>query len=455
VAVLALVAFATTGATKQSGTAERSRASRGNATFLVPATAFSSDCSTDSALCLQEGRFLVEATWKKSDGSSGWGHPVNLSSDSGYFWFLEHDNVELVVKTLNGCTTNGHTWFFSGGLTNLEVAITVTDTTTGEVKHYSNPQGIAFLPITDTTAFGCPAGAEALSTGNPEEPPEGSFMDISAAAPSDLAPGCVEGDTTLCISGRFQVEATWETASGKSGAAHAVPLTSESGYFWFFDPSNVELLVKTLDACGIGKGQWFFAAGLTTVGVQLQVTDTFTGEVRTYANPLGTAFLPIQDTAAFSFCPTPTETPTPTLTPTPTSTPTVTPTPTRTPRPTRTRTPRPTPTPTPLPAVRINVTGLSFSPSSVTVHVGDRVEWVWAAAGLHSTTSGTCTGFCHGSPCTANGQWDSGLHGTPFVFSHAFLQTGTFLYFDRTDYFGICIDRPRRRHPVGTVIVVP
>lgn len=71
-------------------------------------------CSTDSTLCLQDGRFLVEATWKKSDGSAGMGHPVNLSADSGYFWFLEPDNVELVVKTLNGCSVNGHhSWFFA------------------------------------------------------------------------------------------------------------------------------------------------------------------------------------------------------------------------------------------------------------------------------------------------------------------------------------------------------
>ena len=34
----------------------------------------------------------------------------------------------------------------------------------------------------------------------------------------------------------------------------------------------------------------------------MTVTDMQTGAVRTYTNPQGTAFLPIQDTAAFPAC---------------------------------------------------------------------------------------------------------------------------------------------------------
>ena len=43
----------------------------------------------------------------KLDGSSGIAHAVALTADSGYFWFLEPGNVELAVKTLNGCSVNG------------------------------------------------------------------------------------------------------------------------------------------------------------------------------------------------------------------------------------------------------------------------------------------------------------------------------------------------------------
>ena len=80
-----------------------------------------------------------------------------------------------------------------------------------------------------------------------------------------------------------------------------VSLTGDSGYFWFFDAANIELVVKVLDACTLGNF-WVFAGGLTNVGVTLIVEDTQTGASKTYTNPIGTAFAPLQDTKAFS-CP--------------------------------------------------------------------------------------------------------------------------------------------------------
>jgi hypothetical protein len=114
---------------------------------------------------------------------------------------------------------------------------------------------------------------------------------------------CQPDVTTLCLNNsRFRVTAEWRT-SDASGIASAVPLTSDSGYFWFFSASNVEVLVKALDGCGFNSRYWVFAAGLTDVEVTLRVTDTQTGAFRTYVNPQGTAFQPIQDTSAFATCP--------------------------------------------------------------------------------------------------------------------------------------------------------
>jgi hypothetical protein len=65
--------------------------------------------------------------------------------------------VEAVVKVLNACTFNQKFWVFAGGLTNVQVTLTVTDTKTGTVRIYNNPQGAAFQPIQDTSAFAtCP-----------------------------------------------------------------------------------------------------------------------------------------------------------------------------------------------------------------------------------------------------------------------------------------------------------
>jgi hypothetical protein len=99
------------------------------------------------------------------------------------------------------------------------------------------------------------------------------------------------------------VTADWRTRDGSNGQGRGVALTADSGYFWFFDAANVELVVKLLDGCSFGETYWFFAAGLTNVEVTTTVTDTHTGLSRTYTNPLGTPFAPIQDTTAFGTCP--------------------------------------------------------------------------------------------------------------------------------------------------------
>jgi plastocyanin len=62
----------------------------------------------------------------------------------------------------------------------------------------------------------------------------------------------------------------------------------------------------------------------------------------------------------------------------------------------------------------------SFSPSSVTIHPGDTVQWTWNENG-HTCTSG--------SSCAPNGLWDSGLRGNGATFSYTFNTAGTFPYF--------------------------
>nr|MDP9120724.1 hypothetical protein [Acidobacteriota bacterium] len=43
---------------------------------------------------------------------------------------------------------------------------------------------------------------------------------------------------------RFSVTAAWQDFAGASGPATPVQLTAESGYFWFFEPGNLELAAK-------------------------------------------------------------------------------------------------------------------------------------------------------------------------------------------------------------------
>jgi hypothetical protein len=115
---------------------------------------------------------------------------------------------------------------------------------------------------------------------------------------------CSPNATTLCLSNdRFRVTAAYRTQQGATGQGGAVELTGDTGYFWFFDQSNVEVVVKVLNACSFSNKLWVFAAGLTNVEVDIQVVDTEKGVTWSRQNPLGTAFQPIQDTSAFATCP--------------------------------------------------------------------------------------------------------------------------------------------------------
>lgn len=108
-----------------------------------------------TTLCLAGGRFAVEANWTDSFGGSGAGVARPLSVATGAFWFFADENLELLIKVLDACAVNGHSWVFVGGLTDVEVQLTVTDTRTSVERVYSNAQGQAFQPIQDTAAFVC------------------------------------------------------------------------------------------------------------------------------------------------------------------------------------------------------------------------------------------------------------------------------------------------------------
>jgi hypothetical protein len=264
-------------------------------------------------LCLDASRFSLAATWTTPAGATGGGQAVALTDDTGYFWFFDPTSVEVVAKVVDGCSVNGHFWVFAAGLTNVRVLLTVTDTATGSVATYTNPQSTPFSSIQDTSAFVCGSPSPSYGSRAPasgissilraktraktvaKTVPKGASAAPTVCDPSD--------PTTLCLNAdRFSVQAMWQTPDGGSGAGQAVSITSDTGYFWFFDSASVEVVVKVLDGCGLNQRFWVFAAGLTNVAVTLTVTDVITGQARTYRNAQGTAFAPLQDTAGLATC---------------------------------------------------------------------------------------------------------------------------------------------------------
>lgn len=256
-------------------------------------------CAPDATtLCLNGGRFRVTVAWATALGTSGQGQAVPLTSDTGYFWFFNEENVEIVIKVLEACTPFGNYWVFAGGLTNVEATIVVTDTASGETRAYGNPLGTMFQPIQDAGHFFACSGA----TTAPEEPRATRALPPAQAAAAAAA--CVANAETLCLNdGRFEVRVDWAIFDGQSGTGQAVPLTADTGYFWFFGAANVEMVIKVLDGCGVNASYWVFAGGLTDVFTHIRVRDTVTDMVWERTNPQQTPFQPIQDVGAFPVCP--------------------------------------------------------------------------------------------------------------------------------------------------------
>jgi hypothetical protein len=103
--------------------------------------------------------------------------------------------------------------------------------------------------------------------------------------PTVKAGACRSSSTALCLGRRFLVTLSWlNQFDGSSGVGRAIPRTAVTGFFSFGDPNNVELLVKILDFGTVNK---LFYGELTNLQFTLTVTDTETGDVKTYGNTPG------------------------------------------------------------------------------------------------------------------------------------------------------------------------
>ena len=262
-------------------------------TFVNPPPPPPTCTASATALCLNDERFRVQVSWSvPTQGTSGVGTAAAVTSDTGYFWFFSSNNIELVIKVVDGRAANGFFWVFYGALSDVQYTITVTDTATGAGKTYTNPQG-QLASVADVIAFpGGTAKAEASPTPEAdrlEDLVRSQSGDVARLLSASAPLVCQPDATTLCVNGgRFQVRADWRVPSqGTSGVGRAVSLTSDTGYFWFFSANNVELVLKVVDGRAANGFFWVFYGALSDVEYTITVTDTVTGAVRTYTNPQG------------------------------------------------------------------------------------------------------------------------------------------------------------------------
>jgi hypothetical protein len=131
---------------------------------------------------------------------------------------------------------------------------------------------------------------------------------ITATTFNSASGPCVrDADTACLVNNRFEVDVDWQTTND-SGDAQVMSFggqrseNNESAFFWFFSPTNFEMGLKILDACGLNNKFWVFISGLTNQGWTVRIRDTQTGATKTYSNPVGQLTATTADTAALA-CP--------------------------------------------------------------------------------------------------------------------------------------------------------
>ena len=250
------------------------------AVLLAPAGLHAAgSCARDKThLCLNGGRFQVEVAWQAPGFGSGAGQAVPLTGDTGAFWFFSPNNLELMVKVLDGRSVNGFHWVYYGSLSNVEYTLTIRDNLTSAEKTYHNAP-LELASRSDVQAFFTPV----------IDPPAPAAVSKSIPRPEKAAKAsgdCVPSPTTLCLDDyRFRVQVDFtDPRNGVNAPARTVVLTDDTGEFWFFSPDNLELMIKVLDGRGINGAFWVFFGALSDVAYTVTVTDTVTGAQKVYHN---------------------------------------------------------------------------------------------------------------------------------------------------------------------------
>lgn len=127
-----------------------------------PAGAYS-DCVPQDVAFIFDW-YEVKVCYETSDGRTGPGRPKSIGSkESGLIWFFNQDNIELLVKVLNGCRINGHRWIYVAPATDVAFNLQVEAQSTGEKWVLRNPQG-AQTVAGDIQALQCVTAASSART---------------------------------------------------------------------------------------------------------------------------------------------------------------------------------------------------------------------------------------------------------------------------------------------------
>lgn len=152
--------------------------------------------------------YEVSACLETPDGARRRTWNYGLGADrSGLLYFFDRDNVELLVKVLDGCAINGHRWVFVAPVTDLTFRLAITplnvvahggnswlydsDEPVRAGRYWTKPgnaKGQTASTLGDTTAFPCTAAeiaAAKASSENRNEPWFGAADLVSPGGQND------------------------------------------------------------------------------------------------------------------------------------------------------------------------------------------------------------------------------------------------------------------------------
>ncbi|HVT58410.1 MAG TPA: hypothetical protein VHR45_08415 [Thermoanaerobaculia bacterium] len=242
------------------------------------------------------------AIWKSIDGGLSWHRIAQSLADAGVaFIFPDPTSPDVAYAAdrsanLWSSADGGLTWTALTGAAGLGISsLVLTPTHPTTLLGLSARLGVVLS--LDGGGHFTPANAglphwDVRGISPDPRDPQHLYAAVNGGGIEELtlpaASGCDASATALCLTAnRFKVEVAWRDFQGNTGAGQAVPFTSDSGYFWFFDAANVELVVKILDKRDLNNAFWVFYGAMSTVEYHITITDTATGLVRTYSNPSG------------------------------------------------------------------------------------------------------------------------------------------------------------------------
>jgi hypothetical protein len=239
-----------------------------------------------------------------SDGlpAEGWIRHLHVGPSGARVFAVEHD------EGLFRSTDAGSTWVpVRHGLEGVRVHAVAVDpgdpdtvwAATGSGAYRSIDSGATWVRV----AVGLDEAVNAVAV----DGVTGTVVAGTASGVSLLQPV-----TRLALhDGRFSVEVEWTDYQALRGPGSVASLTvgdpvpvrsRDSAVLEFFSAGNWEVLVKVLDGRGLNGHHWLFLAAATDVEYTATVRDTACGQVRTYANPLGTEPRAVTDVEAFPGC---------------------------------------------------------------------------------------------------------------------------------------------------------